>query len=399
MHREIELTYSVPHLTFEATTSAWLTATNAAGKLNEYLGEDIGLDRDSAGRFLLYLLAGYTNWVTTYYSHELAHTHYVRMTGREYDFQLDFRDWTLMTPAFQSKTVADETSQQGSEYDLYSAMSGLVQQKLNAREIFKRNISQGAMSYDLGLACLFNNAADMIYILAQAAIDPDLFRQAAYYDPNLSYRSDVDIYLDRVNAGLQQDLSRGEWALTSFAAMALSAHTFDSIIASVRYLANGDRTTAPVSIAAGNTRFYPPNFQVFPHPEGLFINGMFPVHNLLGLDETLYLEYGRVNRAEVDGNRIGFQIDDINFFHGLPQQSFSITHNFGLSTTLGRETVGFSSDIGFNFWFFSRLGIRLLSRYSNGDMLYNDILAKGIERQADSGHSAMEVFTTGVLRF
>lgn len=355
---------SIP-LSFEGNTSLWFSASQLAGKLNDLIGVSYRLDRSARGRALLFYATLHANWAALYYSHELAHRQIYGYYDLDQRYEVDGTDWTQLVPKLRHQSEDQNDSVSDSlGLKMLGRIHGLVQQKLNARFQFQHNVTSPSFGFDEGVAYFLNTTAEPWYLLAEAA---DLHRDL----------EDVPRHLNAPN----NQLTRKKWLAASLSASAASPHVWESLYASYRYLRFGERGQKPWQLRFGDgaIAMASPAFQTMPmpHPGGLYLEALLPIHNLLRGGEWCFLNLGSDIHND-EGQRVGLEVTHWN---PLPfKQHYIPRFHLGAFRTFSQNedrSDGYSLQGGLSFGITRRILVAGTIKHSDNDILENRILGKG----------------------
>lgn len=356
-------------ITFRSNSDYWLDTIHLSDRINHTLGIDHRMDRSFWGRTLLFLFSAYTNWASTFYSHEIAHVQIYRTFSIPTFLGFDFSDWRAAVPMLNKDSSEEVLFENGINHQ-WSVIGGLNQQQLNALHIYSHNIETQEFTFGEGLAYLLNLLSSTACILTEDALPQNVVGHGSGgYWVSLP---DITRHLIFVNERHHVALTAERWLMYSAVFAFLNFHTWESIYASLNYLINGERQYEPLTFHSGNLSIAPPQFQVFPHPHGLYLLTTWPI----GIHEGMwiFLNYGHGLVGDINGNRIGAE-----FRIRLPHSAGRPGIDLNLSTAItlrpeNLEMTGYSFSASASFPISQYLFIRPYIGFSTNDPLENEIL-------------------------
>lgn len=300
--RELRLTLSPAQLySYDTNTSLTLSLTDAAGRLDEFLGKEY-LDGSLLGRFTSLLFSAGTSSLIGFYSHEFAHLQPEINMGMVPHLTINFDDQPLPAPtaevydkvfcwekAYDPKTGSEVCSEhrhypppsmQG--LHVHNAAAGLNQQIWNMQALSALMVERDRVAPDHAVSYIFNRAFLPSYVIfSEPRYDySGNDDQGHIGDPAVNY--DPTLYRMQLNStDSPHFLSFDEHVAWSTAITILNGRMIDSVRAIYHYLDSGTRDTALLSWKVGGAKLYLPELDLLHHPEGLLLDIILPVKDLL----------------------------------------------------------------------------------------------------------------------
>lgn len=257
--REFDFLLTAPTvMSMESRTALAYSADQALDRLNDFLGIRCGMDGNVFGRGALLVGSAYTHWLTTYFSHEIAHRQQQYNLGNAAIGRPDFTGLgpPKLPPDWDHPDIRYALDP---ENFLRSVVNGLTQQELNAKNQYQKDVMAGESTVGEGISYLMNNLSDI-----------------AYHAYGLT-GGDVEMNLQLRNFLFGETPSQAEWIALSAASAALSVRTWESVWAVFDYMINGDRSYEPFAFDAGPARIFPPHLSLFAAPHDFFMEAETPV--------------------------------------------------------------------------------------------------------------------------
>ncbi len=291
--RSAEFTFTNPLFSYENNTSAWLSLTDAIGKLDDYLGDTKGLDKHPLYRAASLLYSAGTSSIIGHYSHEMGHLQPQYDLGKRGDL-------TFTKDSFWGMLEKPEFDIGGGFRDrrtlILAQASGLNQQVFNLQKLSTRVVRHGELPPDLAISYFLNAAFPLYYTLfAGDPVKAEIYGPTGINHLNCYRNCDFDPIAYRININpnaLHEVVSYKAYLGWQLGAFALNGRVADSIVALAHYIHTGKRDASALSLSAGSTRFYLPEVNLFHHPDGLFLTVDEPIRGLLQKNDGIVAHFG-----------------------------------------------------------------------------------------------------------
>jgi hypothetical protein len=348
----------------EVVEALAFSAGELFGKFDDYLGVDLGWDYEPHARLGLVFASVYKAWAITYYSHEFGHAR--DGIGCTPSLSLDWDDWGPGVPAARDEPCPVDDR-------IRIRIGGLNQQQWNAQSLYRRTSSTGTVTYDQGISYIMNQMADVAYMMI-----------------SLGYGGDVDSYrAEAARQGLR--ITAGTWITAAVVSAALSLRTWESLYTALQYPFEGRRSREVAHASLGGIRVYPPDFSVYAHQGGIYVQAEMLVSEPLGSGSRLLLEGGGTVQGDRKGHG-GFLAKDVPILRA-GRTVTSVNLDFRVSQHKTDRTLQVPAGAPDELPFWIRTGgpkrglgveagpsiivgswrLELGYRYLRGDILYNDI--------------------------
>lgn len=393
--RSVEWTLADPQFSYESNRSAWLSLTDAAGKLDDYLGADHQLDKHPWYRVASLLYSSATASVLGHYTHEVGHLQPGHDLGLRGPLTLikDGDGFFPSKPVFNYKKT-EENIFADRRFDILKAAAGFNQQTFNLQQLSARFVRHGKIPPDLALSYLLNAVFPPLYTLAGGGDVRDCGNRCNY-DP-IRYRDALGFY-DRGVLSYKTYLG---WQV---GALALNGRVTDSVVSLLHYLRTGQRDSAPLSLAAGQTRFYLPEVNVFHHPNGLFLTVDEPMRGLLQPNDGLTAHLGVGVAGLLNAVRFGVEYSGLKTYPhwAAPEVTAGYLNTVWyaadkpvdvkkfVNPELSNRSFGHSAKLALKWQLPRGVGVEVGNQFSYQDPIESDIKLRGaapLQPMKDSAH-------------
>lgn len=410
---------------FDANAKAWYSINQVLGKGSDLLERELNLDNDIFGRLGQVAVLSYLNYMTEYYSHELAHSYETIKSGWSPKARLNWSDWRVGFPKYEAETAVEifynlfpdkySKSKEPEKRYARTITSGLNQDELNAYAVHKNSVLKRNLTFDEAFSFLITKNLDEGYILFgtkgglnyKADYKPINYLEATFSQSirNRGLWNDIDMYLHHLHRkGLyraQEDdyynlfmewnentnfkgieLTKKELLLQAMIADMFSAKTYDGIMSIYNYLVKGKRSTKPVTINLGRTEITPPLIIHYLTKDGSFYNTNAFV-NIAGkmlLEANLGTDVDFIGHGKVRHLRTGGQLHTMN--NGISFRPFLY-----LNSTRGRifAYTGVSAGIEITLGVPDTLEVIVKLGFNENDIVENDIKGKNNGLEVNAG--------------
>ncbi len=282
--REFEFLLTGPTvLSMESRTAFAYSADQALDRLNDWLGMRCGMDGNAFGRGALLVGSVYTHWLTTYFSHEIAHQQQEYNLGGSGFGHPDFTSLGAanIPPHWVHPRIDYALDPEGY---MREVAGGLTQQELNAKYQYRKDVIAGESTVGESVAAFMNDISDV-----------------AYHTSGLG-SGDIADALELRKRYFHETPTRTEWIALSVASVALSVRTWESLWAVFDYMISGERSFEPFAFDAGPAKIYPPHFSLFAAPHDFFMEAEVPVA-IKGW--TIFFDVGSTTEKSLNPLRLG----------------------------------------------------------------------------------------------
>jgi len=342
---------------FDANMFAWYSSTELLFMGGEWINESFSLVDSKQGRFSYILLSTYLNWVTSYYSHEIAH----QFLGVERPiFRVDMNDWyPYLVPEFVFSPIEEFWSIEelnkylvGDNEDYFTKAifiyeSGLYQQKMNSRFAARSSYLVKGTSVNNAFQFIINDLSDFAYLLYGRNKPIKVSKEMGYTAHSYN---DVNGYVSMMKYE-GRIISSDDWLISSGLAFFASGQTWNSVRALYHYFVSGEKQMENLSFKLGGRyQISLPNFYLFPTVRGLYLetecfvhsdekgSGTFRFGLGTGLDSFGLNQTGPVDRLRVGGAYYSYRI-------GIPRFPLTVSpfcyFNFDRSMKHRGQSLGF----------------------------------------------------------
>lgn len=348
--REFDFLLTRPTImSMESRTAFAYSVDQALDRLNDFLGVRCGMDGNVFGRGALLVGSVYTHWLTTFFSHEIAHRQQQYNLGGSGIGHPDFTSLgTAEIPPHWVHPRVDYAFDP--EGYMRGIVGGLTQQELNAKYQYQKDVIAGESTVGERVAVFMNDVSDI-----------------AYHASGFGSGDIVDA-LESRKKYFNETPTRTEWIALSVASAALSMQTWESLWAAFDYMVSGERSFEPFAFDAGPAKIYPPHFSLFAAPHDFFMEAEVPVA-IKGW--VFFLDIGGATEKPLNPLRLGATI------HQPAKQSPSLIPAVDPSLFLNFDEGGYRG---------VRAGLDLNFRApddwilkAGGEVYYNDYLANDIQ--------------------
>jgi hypothetical protein len=358
--------FSDPRLSFDANTQAWFSINQSVAFGLNVL--DLRLDASSRWPArVAQLSAGlWANAMLRYYSHEMAHEYLYRNSGAPIHSGPELSQWTssylpgFYYPLWQKNAV--ESVSFSDDQLLLAIAAGLNQDELNARTVWRNDLTGRYIDYYNALSFLLTKFRDDAYILQSGSDERpfapgqkiDHLSQAVFADSPQLY-DDMNLYrLALLNQGIE--VNNGKLLRQSLAADLLTWKTWQSIYAVFQFIRGGG--------SLKNIKIPLPLISYYLTPSGGFYNFEFPLH--MAHNRLMLVNFGIQSVKQTALNRplrFGAEFSALHLGSRLQLAPFAY---WTLNTQIDD---GFSVGVNSYWHFHQSTALWLLFEYHQNDVL------------------------------